>query len=147
MAELWEHGGAENFPTFGQAFRVPDEFTQHFETLFAAFPDVQWDIVSIATETDLVVVRSKMHGTHLGPYQGIGATGKTFAIDTIDFLQIRNGKIIHNDVLFDALTVLRQLGVLPPSGSRRERALQVAFNVLTAAKAWVRKVLGLSRSA
>jgi steroid delta-isomerase-like uncharacterized protein len=133
MAALWEPGGRENFPTFEQSFVVPGEFSQHFESLFVAFPDVQWDLVSVATNDDLVVVRSKMHGTHVGPYQGIAPTGKTFAVDTIDFLRIRDGRIIHNDVLFDGLTILRQLGVLPPAESRRERALQVAFNTVTAA--------------
>jgi len=133
MTRLWKPGGTEAFPTFEQSYQVPDGFTAHFESLFASFPDVRWDVASIATHGDLVVVRSRMHGTHLGPYQGIAATGKPFAVDTVDFMQIRDGEIIHNDVIFDGLTVLRQLGVLPPAGSRRERALQVAFNSVTAA--------------
>ncbi len=62
-----------------------------------------------------------MSGTHLGTYQGIAATGRHFTVETIDFLQIREGKIVHNDVVLDGLEVLRQLGALPPAGSRRER--------------------------
>lgn len=131
MTAMWEPGAAENFPTFEQSFRVPDEFAAHARSVFDAFPDVQWDILSITQDGEHVVVRSRMHGTHLGPYQGIAATGKPFAVDTIDSLQISDGRIVHNDVLFDGLTVLRQLGVLPPAGSRRERVLQRAFNALT----------------
>lgn len=131
MIALWEPGAVEHFPTFEQSFRVPDEFAAHARSVFDAFPDVQWDILSITQDAERVVVHSTMHGTHLGPYQGITATGKPFAVDTIDFLQISNGRIVHNDVLFDGLTVLRQLGVLPPAGSRRERMLQRAFNALT----------------
>lgn len=131
MIAMWEPGGVEHFPTFEQSFRVPDEFAAHFRSLFDAFPDVQWDIVSITQDAELVVVRSRMHGTHLGPYQGIAATGKSFAVDTVDFLRIRDGTIVGNEVLFDGLTVLRQIGVLPPARSRRERTLQRAFNLLT----------------
>lgn len=131
MIAMWEPGGVEHFPTFEQTFRVPDEFASHFRSLFDAFPDVQWDIQSITQDPGLVVVRSRMHGTHLGPYQGITATGKPFAVDTVDFLRVRDGRIVRNDVLFDGLAVLRQIGVLPPARSRRERALQRAFNAMT----------------
>ncbi len=131
MIALWERGGVEHFPTFQQSFRVPDEFAAHFRSLFEAFPDVQWDILSITQDAELVIVRSRMHGTHLGTYQGIIATGNSFAVETIDFLQIRDGRILHNHVLFDGLAVLRQIGVLPPAGSRRERTLRRAFNILT----------------
>lgn len=133
MAAMWEPGGVENFPTFQQTYRVPEEFSAHFRALFEALPDVQWDTVSITADADLVVARSTMHGTHLGHYQGLTGTGKTFLVDTIDFLRIRDGKIVENDVIFDGLTVLRQLGVLPPAGSVRERALQVGFNSVTTA--------------
>lgn len=131
MIAMWEPGGVEHFPTFEQSFRVPDEFAAHFRSLFDAFPDVQWDIQSITQDTELVVARTRMHGTHLGPYQGITATGKPFAVDTVDFLRVRGGRIVHNEVLFDGLAILRQIGVLPPAGSRRERTLQRAFNLLT----------------
>lgn len=131
MISMWEPGAVEHFPTFEQSFRVPDEFAAHFRSLFNAFPDVQWDILSISQDAELVAVRSRMHGTHLGPYQGIAATGKSFAVDTVDFLHIRDGRIAGNEVLFDGLTVLRQIGVLPPAGSRRESMLQRAFNLVT----------------
>lgn len=133
MASMWEPGGVENFPTLQQSYRVPQEFSAHFRALFQSFPDVQWDSVSITADDDLAVVRSTMHGTHLGHYQGLTATGKTFSVDTIDFLRVRDGTIVQNDVIFDGLTVLRQLGALPPAGSRRERALQLGFNSVTMA--------------
>lgn len=131
MLDLWEPGGVETFPTFGQTHRVPDQFASHFECLFEAIPDVSWDIISITADSDGAVVRSRMSGIHLGNYQGIAGTGQRFAVETIDFLQIRAGKIAHNDVVFDGLDVLRQLGVLPPQNSRRERAMQALFNAMT----------------
>ena len=138
MISLWEPGATEHFPIFQESFRVPDEYAAHFRSLFAAFPDVQWDIVSITQDADRVVVRSKMNGTHHGLYQGITATGKPFSVDAIDFLQISDGRIVHNDVFFDGLTVLRQIGVLPPAGSTRERMLKRASNALTRVRQTVR---------
>ncbi len=132
MVTLWEPGGIERFPTFDQAFSVPDGFAAHFRSLFVAFPDVHWDILSLTQDDERVVVRSLMQGTHLGPYQGLEATGKCVAVDTIDFLHITDGRIVQNDVFFDGLTVLRQIGAMPPAGSKRERTLQTAFNLSTA---------------
>ena len=135
MVSFWELGAVETFPTFGETYRLPDEFASNFESLFKAVPDVSWEIVSVTADGNRAVVRSKMSGTHLGTYQGIARTGRQFSIETIDFLQIRDGKIVHNDVVLDGLEILRQLGVLPPAGSRRERAMQKGFNTMTAATA------------
>ncbi|HWC14878.1 MAG TPA: ester cyclase [Actinomycetota bacterium] len=135
MVSFWEPGAVETFPTFGETYRVPDGFASNFESLFKAVPDVSWEIVSVTADADQAVVRSKMSGTHLGTYQGIVGTGRHFTVETIDFLQIKDGKIVHNDVLLDGLEILRQLGVLPPARSRRERAIQKSFNTMTAATA------------
>lgn len=129
MVEFWEPGGQERFPPFEDSFRIPDEFSVHMASLFRAFPDLRWTTISLTGDGELVAVRSTMEGTHLGPYRGITATGKAICVDTVDFLTIRAGKIISNDVLFDGLSVMRQTGVLPPTGSLRERTLQKAFTV------------------
>lgn len=134
MVALWRPGGTETFPTFGQSFRVPDEFVAHFGAFFDSIPDVAWKITSITANSEGAVVRSTMIGTHVGEYQGLLGTGRRFEVETADFLQIADGKIVHNGVLFDGLAVLRELGVLPPRGSRRERAMQITFNALTRAR-------------
>lgn len=131
MVSLWEPGGIETFPAFEQSFAVPHEFAQHFRSLFNAIPDVSWKTLSVTADPERAVVRSKMSGTHLGEYQGIAGTGRSFEVDTIDFLQISDGKIVHNDVFFDGLEVLRQLGLMPPSNSRTEKVMRGAFNTLT----------------
>ncbi|MBW3593199.1 MAG: ester cyclase [Actinobacteria bacterium] len=94
-------------------------------------PDVSWKTLSVTADPERAVVRSKMSGTHLGEYQGIAGTGRSFEVDTIDFLQISDGKIVQNDVFFDGLEVLRQLGLMPPSNSRTEKVMRGAFNTLT----------------
>lgn len=132
MVSLWEPGGTEVFPTYDLVLRAPDELRQYYEeVVFPAFPDVWWETITITTHEHHVVVRSVMHATHLGLFQGMIGTGKKFALETIDFLQIRDGRIVHNKVLVDGLASLRAIGAMPPANSRRERLLKSAFNTVT----------------
>lgn len=131
MVSVWEPGATDVFPTYDLVLRAPDELRQYYEeVVFTAIPDVWWETVAITTHEHHVVVRSVMHATHVGLFQGITGTGKQFALETIDFLQIRDGRLVQNEVLVDGLATLRATGAMPPVNSRRERLLKVAFNTL-----------------
>ncbi len=67
MVSFWESGAVETFPTFGETYRVPDEFASNFESLFEAVPDVSWEIVSVTADPDRAVVRSRMSGPTSAP--------------------------------------------------------------------------------
>jgi steroid delta-isomerase-like uncharacterized protein len=139
MVALWEAGGTEVFPTYDRALRAPDELAAYYEIVFAAFPDVHWETLTITSEQQHVNVRSIMHATHVGTYEGLVGTGRRFALDTIDFFEISDGRITHNEVLFDGLASLRAVGAMPPLNSRRERALKATFNALTRTRKLVRR--------
>jgi hypothetical protein len=47
-------------------------------------------------------------------------------VDGVDFQEYRDGRIAKLRVVFDLMTVSRQLGVMPASGSRGERAMAAA---------------------
>jgi hypothetical protein len=64
----------------------------------------------------------------MGRYNGLAGTGRTFAVDVADFIRITDGRIASNHVIVDAMTTARQLGALPPIGSRREGALRGILN-------------------
>ena len=57
---------------------------------------------------------------------GFAPTGRTWEIDGVDFQEYRDGRIAKLRVVFDLMTVSRQLGVMPASGSRGERARATA---------------------
>lgn len=45
---------------------------------------------------------------------GIPPTGRTVAYDYVHFLRLRDGKVVEQWSVRDDLTLMRQLGVMPP---------------------------------
>ncbi|HEX8741927.1 MAG TPA: nuclear transport factor 2 family protein [Thermoleophilaceae bacterium] len=66
-----------------------------------------------------------MRGTMSGPwvFLDMAPTGRSFEIEGVDRWEMRDGLIAHYSTYFDSLSLSRQLGVLPPEGSRADRAI------------------------
>ena len=77
----------------------------------AAFPDIHFTVEDIAAEAEKVVVRWTAEGTHKGEFNGIPATGKKARVMGISFNRMAEGKIAEMWVSWDALSLLKQLGV------------------------------------
>lgn len=77
----------------------------------AAFPDLKIEVASILSEGNFVCTRWTAKGTHRGTLLGMAPTGKTAVVTGIDFAEIRNGKILVDYAEYDALGLLRQLGL------------------------------------
>jgi steroid delta-isomerase-like uncharacterized protein len=129
LRELWADGVEERFPD--KTCRGKDELAAYFKELFAAISDVRMEKVASVEDGETVFVRWKLTGTHDGVFSGIDATGRSLALDGFDQLTIRDGRMVHNFVVFDQMDVGRQLGLLPPDGSPPDRALKAAFNAKT----------------
>ena len=61
-----------------------------------------------------MVLRFTGRGTHRGAMMGIPPTGKQVTIKGIAIHRIANGKVVENWVTMDMLSVMQQLGVVPP---------------------------------
>ena len=79
----------------------------------AAIPDFALEIEEQVAEGSTVVTRWRATGTHAGPLFGIPATGRAVTASAIHIHHVANGLILDQWEQFDALGVLRQLGVLP----------------------------------
>jgi len=77
----------------------------------------QLTITDIIAEVDQVWVRLVLRGEHMGAFEGVPPTGKSWTIEGVVFLQLHEGKIIAADDLFDSLTLLKQVGatIMPPA--------------------------------
>jgi C-1 hydroxylase len=77
----------------------------------------QLTITDMIAEGDQVWVRLVLRGEHMGTFEGVPPTGKSWTIDGVVFLQLHDGKIIAADDLFDSLTLLKQVGatITPPA--------------------------------
>jgi SnoaL-like polyketide cyclase len=72
-------------------------------------------------------------GTHTGPFISaagkIPPTGRPIQLRIGEIYGVRNGKIARLYAYYDSATMMRQLAVLPRSGSRTERAMTAAMRV------------------
>jgi steroid delta-isomerase-like uncharacterized protein len=84
--------------------------------LRAAFPDLRLRLDETVAEGDKVVHYWTFQGTHQGEFNGIPATGRGVVITGIDIWRIEDGKLKENRQIVDNLSLLEQLGVVPPAG-------------------------------
>jgi steroid delta-isomerase-like uncharacterized protein len=130
MASCWAPDGEDHIA--GQVDAVgPGGVREYFESIFAAFPDLETRVVSMITEGDRSAVHWEATGTHLGTLWGVSGTGRRVRFEGIDMLHARDGLLDRNDAVPDALSVARQIGVLPDGGSPAEQRLFAAFNAKT----------------
>jgi len=87
---------------------------QQFASMFySAFPDLNHTIEDTVAETEKVVVRFTLRGTHTGNFMGIPATGKPIAVSAIAILRLASGKVEELRATFDQMGMMQQLGVIP----------------------------------
>ncbi|SEM13412.1 SnoaL-like polyketide cyclase [Stigmatella aurantiaca] len=63
---------------------------------------------------NMIAARLTVTGTHTGPYMGIPPTGKKIQAIAHTHYRLHEGKIAELWDCTDALSLLQQLGVLPP---------------------------------
>jgi predicted ester cyclase len=113
--------------------RVPDTYREWFGALFAAFPDLEFEVLDVVAEGEKAAVRWRAAGTFTGPgsFEGMIANGSSVEMEGCDVLTIRDGLIVDNRAYTNAAELARQLGALPPQGSGPERAMLGALNLKT----------------
>ena len=77
---------------------------------FTAFPDFRIEVHQQLAEGDCVMTRKTVHGTHLGPFMGMPATGKEIAVTFVDIFTVIDGKITDHWTENAALGIMQQLG-------------------------------------
>jgi hydroxyacylglutathione hydrolase len=131
MVAHWAPGGVENMASIGE-MSVPDGLRAFFGELFAALPDMKFEVVDVVSARNQAAVRWRAAGTFCGaPLMGVEPTGARVAIQGVDVLTIEDGLIRRNDVYNDGMDLARQIGVLPPRDSAAERRMTNALNVRT----------------
>ena len=87
------------------------------QMLAAAFPDQRYELQEMVAEGDLLAVRWRMTGTHLGelvgPTMTIPPTGKRLDMWGMSMYRIEDGMAKEIWERFDMMEFLGQLGVLP----------------------------------
>lgn len=104
----------------GQTFEGIEGYRQAIQRWFEAFPDGKLEIVNQLASGDMVVTEFMGHGTHEGPLAtregSIPLTHKPVELSCCEVLRFRDGKVVVGRFYYDALTILRQLGMAPTIG-------------------------------
>ncbi|MDQ7909870.1 ester cyclase [Phytohabitans sp. ZYX-F-186] len=82
--------------------------------LVAAVPDLSHPIVELVAEGDKVCYRGRYEGTQTGSYLGAAQTSGQLSATGMGMLRIADGKVAEVWIWPDTMTVMQQLGVLPP---------------------------------
>jgi steroid delta-isomerase-like uncharacterized protein len=95
--------------------RGPDGMKRIVETFVSAFPDLRVTLDDELSSGEKVVTRWTSRGTHQGELMGIAPTGNQVEVTAVGIWRVAEGKIAEAWVVFDALGMMRQLGVASSS--------------------------------
>jgi predicted ester cyclase len=81
-----------------------------------SFPDRKVQIEEIVGEGDTVAVRARITGTNQGgfPLFNVPANGAKIDFPAVGIYRFQDGKVVSHWGLNDALTLMMQLGAIPP---------------------------------
>jgi steroid delta-isomerase-like uncharacterized protein len=107
-------------PAFPEPIRGRDGLRQQFEAYRLGLgPEVEIRVDDQVAEGDTVATRWTATGTHKGEFFGVPPTGRRLEIRGISFERFAGGQIIEDWVSWDALGLMRQLGVVPEAEPAR----------------------------
>jgi len=100
------------FPANNPKALTREEEAGFVKLLWAAFPDIRWDIVEMVASGDTVVARFMVRGTHTGAeYQGLLPTGNKFESGGVLTARIKDEKLVKVREEADVLGWMQQLGM------------------------------------
>ena len=68
----------------------------------------------VMTDGALYACRFTMSGVHRGPFMGVPATGKLYAIDGITIMRFAGERVVERWSCTDLLGLMIQIGAIPP---------------------------------
>jgi steroid delta-isomerase-like uncharacterized protein len=104
------------------------EVSKFLDALWHAMPDMTFELIAgpyVIPGQPRSSFRWRGAGTFSGRMDppGFAPTGRHWEVDGADFHEYRDGRIAKLRVVLDVMSVSRQVGLMPPTGSRGERAM------------------------
>src|SRR5437588_12491905 len=94
---------------FAQTSHGPAELRKFIAAEFDSSPDLHVELVNSYIQGGHGVLQWIFSGTDKTMFK----TGKKFSVRGVSVLELKNGKISHNQDYYDVATLMRQVGVLP----------------------------------
>ena len=102
--------GLSAFPPVGPEVG-PGARRKLYEMFYRAIPDARAEVLQVVAEGDKVVLLDRFSGTHRGEFLGRPGTGDRIEWLAIHIYTIRDGKVLEDAVMTDALAIMQQLGL------------------------------------
>jgi len=106
-------------PNIPEEPRGPDGLKRFVAMYREAFPDIGFTIEDQVAEGENVATRWVARGTHRGEFMGIVPTGNRVTMRAFTLHRFSEGKIVEDWAHYNALDIVRQLGVAPDGGRSR----------------------------
>ena len=84
-------------------------FKERLIRLRKSFPDLSFTIETMIAEGDIVAEKSTLHGTHLGKFMGVPATGKKVTGNMMAFSKFADGKVVERGRIINVFGMVRQI--------------------------------------
>ena len=84
-----------------------------YAMFYQAISDARAEVLDVVAEGEKVVLVDRFGGTHRGELFGRPGTGDRIEWMAIHLYTIRDGKILEDAVMTDALAMMQQLGLAP----------------------------------
>ena len=113
--ELFAPNFVHHDPVSGEDWRGPESVKEYAAMIWAAFPDLYYNVEDQIAEGDKVATRYRAGGTHQGELMGTPPTGNRIEITGIMYhAHQRRRKIEEIWENSDTLGMMQQLGVISP---------------------------------
>jgi steroid delta-isomerase-like uncharacterized protein len=106
-------------PDPGHSGKGTDDLKASFKEYFAAFPDLHIKTNFMVSHGDTVIAHVTMTGTNSGSMMGMPATNKSFNIDGVDIITLKDGKATDRWGYFENMKMMQQLGMMPEPGTQK----------------------------
>lgn len=101
-------------PTMSGTSVGPAAYKRQVERFLAGLPDLKFTVDETVSDGDKLVVYWTMNGTQRGTLFGVPATNKKVNICGVTMHEIADGKILESTVIWDRMSLVKQLGIEMP---------------------------------
>jgi steroid delta-isomerase-like uncharacterized protein len=91
-----------------------DATKQFAAIFFSELPDLSHPLDELIAERDKVAFRCRYEGTHTADFMGVPASGQHISVVGVGVMRVANGKVAEFWVSPDRMSLMQQIGALPP---------------------------------
>jgi predicted ester cyclase len=125
----------------GEVADGTSEVAATYRDLFHAFPDLSFpepEAGSLCHHGDLVIVETRLQGTHFGTFRGLPPTGRRIDMPLVAIFEFDGPDLVCERVYWDRLALFIQLGVARDPNTRAGKLATLLNHPVTLARAMIR---------